>query len=414
MRLLKHSKRRWSVAALAVAALALPLTFAGTAVSSSPTTVPLGTAANFAILAGSGISDVPAPPSKVSGDVGVSPASGATITDTGGTWCAAVTGTIYTVDATGPSCRVANPGLLTTARNDQTVIASPNAAGRLPDATYVDPDNQLGGKTLVAGVYKFAHAATANLIGNLTLNGDADAVWIFQATSDFVTAGSSTVTLTGGAQACNVFWQVPTSATIGGSSTLVGTVLADAGISVLAGATVQGRLLAGTAVTLISDTITKPSTCVTQAQVNAANAAAAQAAAAATAAANAAAAATAAANQAAADAEAARQAAAAKAIADKAAADAATAKAAADKAAAEAAAAAAAAAKAAAARDVAAAKAAAVKAVTAAKVAAVKAATAKKAAARAAAVKKAAHGATSVAAKKTHARPARRSYGFTG
>jgi hypothetical protein len=389
-----NTQKRWYTAGASVlVALALPLAFAGTAVSSSPTTVPLETTANFAILAASAITDVPT--STISGDVGLSPITGAAIT---GLTCAEVTGVIYTTDAAGPPCRAVNPGLLTTARNHQTA-ASVNAGGRVPDSVFASADNQLGGKTLVAGVYEFAHAATANLIGNLTLNGDADAVWIFKATTDFITAGSSTVTLTGGAQACNVFWKVPTTATLGGSSTLVGTVIADAGIDVLANATVKGRLFAGTAVTLISDTITKPSSCVTQAQVNAAKAAALAADQAAENAAEAAAvAAIVAADKAVKDAEAARVAAAAKAIADKAAADAA--------------AAAAAAAQAAAVANVAAAKAAAVKAATAAKVAAKQAAIAKKAVARAkakqAAIKKA-HGATS-----THARPARRGYGFTG
>jgi hypothetical protein len=413
MKLLENRKRRWSYSiapAAALLALALPLTFAGTAVSAAPVTVQLLTSANFAVLSKAGVSDIPT--STISGDVGVTPASGTTIT---GLTCAEVTGTIYSVDASPAlPCRQTNPGLLTTAMTHATA-AYVDAAGRPFDTDYAAVDNPLGGKTLVAGVYRFGHAPTANLIGNLTLNGDADAVWIFQATSDFVTSSSSTVTMTGGAQACNVFWQVSSSATLGSSSTLRGTVLANTSISVGTSATVEGRLLAGTqapsgAVTLDRDTITKPSTCVTQAQVNAATAAAA--------AANAAAAATAAANQAAADAAAAEAiaatAAAAKVVADKAAADAklaADAKVAADRAAATAAAAAA---RAAAATSAAAAKTAAVKAAAAAKVAASKAATAKKAALRVAAAKKlaqkrAAHGATS-----THALPARRHAGFTG
>jgi hypothetical protein len=417
MKLLENRKRRWSypiAPAAALLALALPLTFAGTAVSAAPVTVQLLTSANFAVLAAAGVSNIPT--STISGDVGVTPTTGAAIT---GLTCAEVTGTIYSVDASPVlPCRQTNPGLLSTAMTHATA-AYVDAAGRPFDTDYAAVDNPLGGKTLVAGVYRFGHAATANLIGNLTLNGDADAVWIFQATSDFVTSSSSTVTMTGGAQACNVFWQVSSSATLGSSSTLRGTVLANTSISVGTSATVEGRLLAGTqalsgAVTLDRDTITKPSTCVTQAQVNAATAAAA----AATAAANAAAAATAAANQAAADAAAAEAiaatAAAAKVVADKAAADAklaADAKAAADRAAATAAAAAA---RAAAATSAAAAKTAAVKAAAAAKVAASRAATAKKAALRVAAAKKlaqkrAAHGATS-----THALPARRHAGFTG
>jgi hypothetical protein len=278
------------VLAAFASAMLLTLAIAGTA-SAAPTTVSLGGADPFAILAAAGVSDVPT--STINGNVGVSPGPGSSIT---GLTCAEVTGTIYAVDATGLPCFTVDPGLLTTAMSNLGT-AYGDAAGRTPDDTSIATDNQLGGRTLVAGVYRFGHATTANLSGNLTLTGDADSVWIFQATSDLVTAASSTVTLTGGAQACNVFWQVGSSATLHTSSSLVGTVLADTSISVDASVTVAGRLLAGAvtgsgAVTLIQDTITRPASCVTQASINAAAAALAQSqAAAAAAAANAAAAA---------------------------------------------------------------------------------------------------------------------------
>jgi hypothetical protein len=262
---------------LSTIALLTTLIVAGTA--SATTTVPLGTTSPFAVLAAAGVSDVPT--STISGNVGVTPAAGSFIT---GLTCAEVTGTIYAVDATAPQlCAINDPGLLTTARTDLTA-AYLDAFGRTPDSTLVGADNQLGGQTLVAGVYQFGHATTANLSGNLTLNGNgnADSVWIFQATSDLVTASSSTVTLEGGAQACNVFWQVGSSATLHTGSSLVGTVLSNTSIVVDGGVTVAGRLLAGAQagsgiVTLINDTITKPTTCVSQASINAAAAAAAQA-----------------------------------------------------------------------------------------------------------------------------------------
>jgi hypothetical protein len=271
MHLLRDGKTRplrkpaTAVVVLALA-LMLPLALAGNSTASSPTKVALGTADSFALLAAAAISDVPT--STVSGDVGLSPTTGAAIT---GLTCAGVTGTIYTVDAAGPPCRIPNPGLLTTATTAVT-NAYVDAAGRSPDTTFIGSDNQLGGQTLVAGVYRIPAAVTANLAGNLTLNGDADAVWIFQATSSLVTAGSSTVTLTGGAQACNVFWQVGSSATLGASSTLEGTVLSNTSISVGNSATVHGRLFAGAqapsgAITLIADTITRPSSCVSVAQI---------------------------------------------------------------------------------------------------------------------------------------------------
>ncbi len=250
MNLLKH---RAGLALLVLGAL-IPLTFAGGVVAATPSTVNLGTADNFAILAGSTITDVPT--STITGDVGLSPATGASIT---GLTCAEVTGTIYTVDAAGPACRVTNPGLLTTAKNALTTAYN-DAAGRTPDTTFAGADNQLGGQTLAAGVYRFGHGATANLIGNLTLTGDASSVWIFQATSDLIVQGSSTVTLAGEAQACNVFWQVGTSATIKTSAKFVGTVMADQSIALQTGATLQGRALARiAAVTLDTNTINRPS-----------------------------------------------------------------------------------------------------------------------------------------------------------
>ena len=248
MKLFKH---RAVLGLLALGSL-VTLTFAGSVVAANPPTVNLGTAGSFAILAGSSVTDVPN--STINGDVGLSPSAWVP-----GLTCAEVTGTIYSVDASGPApCRVTNPGLLTTAKNDLTA-AYGDAAGRVPDTTFAAGDNQLGGQTLVAGVYRFGSAATANLIGNLTLSGDASSVWIFQATSDLVAQTSSTVTLTGGAQACNVFWQVSTSATIRTSANFVGTIMADQSVALQTGATLQGRALARVAaVTLDQNTITKP------------------------------------------------------------------------------------------------------------------------------------------------------------
>jgi hypothetical protein len=253
--------------AVVATAMILPLVLA-TAALAGPPTVQLGTADPFAVMGAFEVTNVPT--STISGNVGLSPAAGSSIT---GLTCLEVTGTIYAVDATGDPCFTANAGLLTIAKNNLGT-AYLDAAGRVPDTTFAGADNQLGGQTLVAGVYRFPSAATANLIGNLTLTGDADSVWIFQATSDFVTAASSTVTLTGGAQACNIFWQVSSSATLNTSSTLRGTVLAHTSITVGAGVTVAGRLLAGAqngsgVATLIQDTISKPTSCVTQASINA-------------------------------------------------------------------------------------------------------------------------------------------------
>jgi type VI secretion system secreted protein VgrG len=222
----------------------------------APTAISLGTAAQFAILAGDSITNVPT--SVILGDVGVTPDTGAGM----GLTCDEVTGTIYTVDLAGPLCRDVDPGLLTTAKNAVTTAYN-SAAALTPDSTFAGADNQLGTQNLVAGVYRFTAASTANLIGNLTLTGSSADVWVFQATSTLVTAANSSISFSGGAQACNVFWQVGSAATLGANSDFAGTILAHDDISLGDSVTVDGRLLAGGqanhagAVTLISDTITR-------------------------------------------------------------------------------------------------------------------------------------------------------------
>jgi hypothetical protein len=129
-----------------------------------------------------------------------------------------------------------------------------DAAGRNPTAAI---DGDLSGVTLTPGVY--AAGAALTLAGTLTLDaqGDPSAVFILQAGSTLGTAANSQVTLAGGAQACNVFWQVGSSATVGASSDLAGTILASTSISIGDGVTIDGRALARDgAVTLINDTVT--------------------------------------------------------------------------------------------------------------------------------------------------------------
>lgn len=216
------------------------------------TTVDLGTADGFAVLGATAVTNVPN--SAIIGDVGLSPAAGSNYS---GITQAQVIGTIYAVDGTGPAGSVNNPGLLTQAQNDLTA-AYVDAAGRTPSQTFVAADNQLGGQILGAGVYAFGHASTANIVGTLTLTGNANAVFIFQASSDLVTASSSVVQLTGGAQSCNVFWVVGSSTTLGSSSTFVGTIMSLTATGLNSGVTLDGRALArNAATTLNQDTITR-------------------------------------------------------------------------------------------------------------------------------------------------------------
>lgn len=209
------------------------------------TSVDLGTAGAFAVLAGTpNISNTG--PTVVTGDLGIDPAA-AVIGFTGppdGT----VVGTIHADDAVAELAKT------------DLVDAYDDAAGRTPFT--VVAGGLLGAQTLVGGVYN-AGGVTFDLTGTLTLDGENDpnTVWIFQATSDLITASSSSVVFIRGGQPCNVFWQVTSSATLGSDSDFVGTIIALTSITVNDGVTVDGRLLArnGT-VTMINDTITR-STC---------------------------------------------------------------------------------------------------------------------------------------------------------
>jgi type VI secretion system secreted protein VgrG len=120
------------------------------------------------------------------------------------------------------------------------------------------PGVELGGRTIGPGVYQ---GGTIELTGTVTLDagGDPNAIFVFKAASTLVTASASRVVLVNGAQACNVFWQVGSSATFGTTTEFAGTVIATASITATTGAVINGRLLAlNAAVTLDSNTITVP------------------------------------------------------------------------------------------------------------------------------------------------------------
>ena len=213
--------------------------------------VPLREAALFAILTKSGITDVS--PSAIKGDVGSSPITGAAIHLT----CAEmVTGTIYSVNATGPlPCRVTSPTLLTTAVSDME-IAYTNAAGRtLPDFTNLGA-GEIGGLTLVPGLYKWT--TQVSISTSVTLAGSADAVWIFQIAGNLTQASATSVILEGGARSKNIFWQSSGSVAIGTTAHFEGTILGKTKIALKTGASANGRLLAQTAVTLEQNAVTEP------------------------------------------------------------------------------------------------------------------------------------------------------------
>ncbi|GAC1622823.1 MAG: hypothetical protein NVS4B9_14160 [Ktedonobacteraceae bacterium] len=199
----------------------------------------LGTAATFGVLAGSTVTNTGV--TVVTGDVGVSPGTAVTGFPPG---LISPPGAIHSADAVALK-----------AQSDLT-IAYNNAAGQPASLDLTGQD--LGNKTLIPGVYHFS--SSAQLTGPLTLNGQGDpaSVFIFQIGSTLTTASNSSVAPINGAQACNIFWQIGSSATIGTGTTFVGNILALTSITATTGATFNGGLYARNgAVTLDTNTITR-------------------------------------------------------------------------------------------------------------------------------------------------------------
>jgi len=220
--------------------------------------VNLGTAANYVILAKSGISTVP--PSAVTGNLGVSPIDSTAITgfslilDGSGLFSTSsqVTGKVYAANYASPT-----PANLTTAVGDMQT-AYTDAAGRtLPDHTELGIGN-IGGLTLAPGLYKWSTGVT--IPTDVTLSGGPNDVWIFQIAGDVTMAGATSVILSGGAQAQNIFWQVAggVGVALGTTSQFEGIILTEAAINLQTGASITGGLYAQTAVTLDANTVTMP------------------------------------------------------------------------------------------------------------------------------------------------------------
>jgi len=201
------------------------------------------TVETFGVLAGSTVTS--SGPTVVLGNLGVSPGTAVTgfaAIPPGGVGL--VSGAIHSADAFAGTAQTQ----LTTAYNA--------AAGAASNATV---SGDLGGLTFFPGVY--TSNSSLAITGTVTLNalGNPNAQFIFQMGSTLTTAVGSTVLLTNGAQASNVFWQVGSSATLGTSSFFSGNILALVSISLGTGAALQGRALARNgAVTLLSNTINTP------------------------------------------------------------------------------------------------------------------------------------------------------------
>jgi hypothetical protein len=217
--------------------------------SSALTAVNLRTAGNFAILSETGITDVYA--SAITGDLGTSPITGAALLVS----CSEVVGSIYTVDAAGPACKITSASMLTTAISDMQT-AYTDAAGR------VDPDylnlgaGDIGGRTLLPGLYKWSSSVL--IPTDITISGSPTDIWIFQIDGTLSMSSAVRITLAGGAQAKNIFWQVADAVTLGTTSHFEGIIIGQTGINLQTGGSINGRLLAQTAVTLQMNTVTQP------------------------------------------------------------------------------------------------------------------------------------------------------------
>jgi hypothetical protein len=244
------------------AAVVSPATTVG-AVCAGAGCVSLGTAANYVILAKTGVSSVPS--SVVTGNVGLSPAARGLLTgwsliteatDTAFT-SAQVTGNLYAADNVGGTTSVD----LTTAVGDmQTAYTAAagmaTAGGGL--VTACPGTGNFGGLTLVAGVYTCGVDIAIATGTNLVLSGSATDVWVIRTTGNVTQAAATQVQLTGGALAQNVFLQVAGSVDIGTTALMQGVILGQTLINMQTGATENGRLLAQTAVTLDQNTVTAP------------------------------------------------------------------------------------------------------------------------------------------------------------
>ncbi len=213
------------IVGLGAVALAVLLFAVGAGAATNPG---LGVADPYAVLAYSTVTTIP--PTVIVGDVGVAPGSAVTGGPT-------VTGTIHSNDASAIAAQTAVGIAYTNLAGQSCTPADHNLTGF-----------DLGGMTLTPGVYCFSSSATLSIPAAPTLTldalGDPNAVWIFQVGSTLTTASASTVRVINGGQACNVFWQVGSSATIRTTTTFVGNILALASIDLQTNATVSGRALA--------------------------------------------------------------------------------------------------------------------------------------------------------------------------
>jgi hypothetical protein len=250
---------RNTVRLLVMAMLAVTLTLGSgmtARAASNQTPVNLGKAASFVILSKSGITNVPS--SKITGDMGVSPIAATAITgfalvaDKTNTFSTSpqVTGKIYAASYASPT-----PANLTTAVSNMQTAYTDAAGRKNPNFTELYAGD-ISGKTLVPGLYKWGTSVVANK--NVVLKGNSDSIFIFQIAGNLKVASGVNFTLSGGVQAKNIFWQVAGYTTLGTTSHFEGNILCMTAIHMLTGASLNGRALAQTAVTLDHNVLVIP------------------------------------------------------------------------------------------------------------------------------------------------------------
>lgn len=223
-----------------------------TGCKATPSTFNLGSSANYAVLAKSGVSNTGT--TAVTGNIGLSPAAGSYLTGFSETLDASnkyatstyVTGKLYASDYAAPT-----PANLTTAvANMETAYTTGN--GFAPTATELYAGN-LSGQTMAAGVYKYSSNVLINT--NLTLHGGSSAVWVFQIAGTLTQAADIDIILSGGAKASNIYWLVADSVFIGTGAHAEGTILGVTDITMGTNSSINGHLLAQTAVNLDATTV---------------------------------------------------------------------------------------------------------------------------------------------------------------
>jgi hypothetical protein len=227
-----------------------------------PLTIELGTAKNYAILSKTGVTNVPS--SAITGNIGVSPIVASAITgfvlamnaDGAFSTNSQIVGNIYASDYAGDTASDLSTAVL------NMEAAYTDAAGRLTTGdAYLNLEAgvlDVKVKVLGPGVYTFDNSVTIS--SDLTFSGTATDVFIIQIAGSFIQAGMTNIILEGGALAKNIFWQVAGAVSIGGGAHLEGILLAKTGVTFITGSSLNGRVLAQTAVALQMATITEPVT----------------------------------------------------------------------------------------------------------------------------------------------------------